>query len=190
MTLGLEPGTLVTGLLVFAARVADVSLGTLRTISIVQSRTRTAFFLGLLEITMWLAVIATVLQKVSTQPILGLFYALGFSFGNVAGIWLEKRLAFGDIVLRVICAHGGAELAQDIRADGFGVTVFHGEGMAGPVIELFIACRRRDLQAILRRVQRQAPQAFYITEPIGAVHKFNRPMIAPSTGWRSIGKKK
>lgn len=39
--------TLVLGLIIFVARVTDVTLGTLRTVSIVQGRTKMAFFLTL-----------------------------------------------------------------------------------------------------------------------------------------------
>ena len=37
------------GVLIFFARIIDVSVGTLRTISIVQGRTKVAFFLAFIE---------------------------------------------------------------------------------------------------------------------------------------------
>jgi len=42
--------TLLTGILIFCARVIDVSLGTLRTISIVQGKTQAAFSLEVCRI--------------------------------------------------------------------------------------------------------------------------------------------
>ncbi|MGB5895845.1 MAG: DUF5698 domain-containing protein, partial [Ignavibacteriaceae bacterium] len=54
----------ILGLIVFFVRIIDVSLGTLRTISIVQGRMVWAFVTGLFEISMWLLVITTVLQKI------------------------------------------------------------------------------------------------------------------------------
>jgi len=95
--MGMDLSTLLTGILVFLARVADVSMGTMRTISIVRGRTKTAFVLGFVEISLWLVVIAAVLASISSRPILGIFYALGFSTGNVAGILLERRIAFGQV---------------------------------------------------------------------------------------------
>lgn len=190
MEIGLDFGTILAGILIFLARVADVTLGTLRTISIVHGRTKAAFLLGFLEISVWLVVIAAVLNKIMSRPILGIFYALGFSAGNVVGIMLERRMAFGHTVLRVISPRDGKKMAQKIRESGYAVTTFEGEGMAGPVTELYVVCRRRDLKNIIPIVKSIAPDAFYITEQAGSVSKVYRPFMPPPTGWRAILKKK
>jgi uncharacterized protein YebE (UPF0316 family) len=85
----------ILGVLVFMARVVDVAVGTLRTISIIQGRTRAAFFLAFVETSIWLLVLCAVLPKVIELPLLGIFYAFGFATGNVVGILVEKRLATG-----------------------------------------------------------------------------------------------
>ena len=182
--------TLVLGVIIFVARVADVSLGTLRTVSIVQGRTKMAFLLGFVEINLWLVVISAVISKITTNPLLGFFYALGFSTGNVVGIMIEKRLAFGNLILRIISRNDGREMAEKIREIGYGVTVFEGEGMDGPVLELYIVCRRKDLSDILPFVMDSDPDAFYTTQPVGLVNRLYRPMLSPPTGWRATLKKK
>ncbi|RPJ44651.1 MAG: DUF2179 domain-containing protein [Candidatus Latescibacterota bacterium] len=190
MTLGLTWGTLLLGVLVFLARVLDVSVGTMRTISIVQGKTRLAFFLGLIEVSVWLVVVATVVNKVMQQPILGVFYAFGFSTGNVVGIKLERRIAFGHTVLRVITPERGEEMAAAVRGAGYPVTTFTGQGMAGPVMELYIVSRRRDLRRLVPIILDINPNAFYITEQAGSVSKLRRPFMTPRTDWRAIFKKK
>jgi uncharacterized protein YebE (UPF0316 family) len=114
--------TLGTGVLVFLVRIVDVSLGTIRTISTVQGRTRTAFLLGFVEVSMWLGVIAAIVNRVAERPVLGVFYALGFSTGNVVGILIERRLAFGHTVLRVFTSDRGAEFAAALREAGHPAT--------------------------------------------------------------------
>jgi len=183
-------GTIFIGILVFFARVADVSLGTMRTIAIVHGRTQVAFFLGFVEVTIWLVVIATVLQRVMAEPLLAAFYALGFSTGNVVGIKLEKSIAFGHTVLRVISPENGKLMAEKIRRAGYGVTTFLGEGLSGPVTELYVVCRRRELKRIIGMVNSIVPDAFYITEPAGQVSKIYRPIMQPLTGWRAAFKRK
>lgn len=190
LNIGLDFTTLVTGTLIFFARVTDVSMGTMRTISIVHGLTRRAFFLGLVEVTMWLIVISTVVNQISSKPILGFFYAFGFSAGNVVGIMLERRLACGDIILRVISIQNGNSMATRIRQSGYPVTTFQGEGMSGPVTELYVVCRRRDLNAILSNVKSIEPEAFYITEQAGSVSKIYRPSMQVPTGWRAVLKMK
>ncbi len=188
---GIDVGTIITGAIIFLARVVDVSLGTIRTISIVRGRTSTAFFLGFIEIIIWLAVIAAVLNDIMTKPLLGVFYAFGFSTGNVVGIMLERRVAFGHIVLQVISSRGeGAQLATAIRDAGYGVTTFEGQGMSGPVTLLYLAARRKDVSDLLAIVKREDPDAFYILELASSVSKIQRPMMPPATGWRAVFKKK
>jgi uncharacterized protein YebE (UPF0316 family) len=190
MGIRLDLATIVTGLLIFLARVTDVSVGTMRTISIVQGRTKTAFFLGLVEISVWLAAISTVLSKIVSQPVLGAFYAFGFAAGNVVGIELEKRIAFGHLVLRVVSSRHGEQIAARMRGIGYAVTTFPGEGMAGPVTLLYVVCRRRDLKCLIPIVRSIEPDAFYVTEQAGTVSKIRRPFMQQRTGWRAIFKKK
>ena len=181
---------LLLGIVIFIARVCDVSIGTVRTLVTVQGRSGVAFFLGLGEITLWLAAASTVITQVKDIPILGAFYALGFATGNFLGIWLERKIAFGSLILRVITAARGQEMAGALREMGQAVTVFTGEGLKGTVKELYIVCRRRDLRWILPLVKEKDPEAFYITERAGSVNKILRPVAVPATGWRAIFKKK
>ena len=126
---------LLTGIAIFLARIIDVSLGTLRTISIIQGRTWVSFWLGFGEIIIWLWVISTVIPQIKDIPILAIFYAFGFAFGNMVGIRIEKLLAFGHVIIRVISREHYSQMTKVLRQAGFGVTTFHGEGMNGPVVD-------------------------------------------------------
>jgi len=182
--------TLGIGVLIFLARVGDVSIGTIRTIVTVQGRSIVAFFLGIFELLIWITVVSTVIYKIKDQPILALFYAFGYATGNVVGIAVERRLALGTVILRVITRTAGNQLAGRIRGWGQPVTIFRGEGRNGPVDELYIACRRKHLNRILRIVREEDPDAFYVTEMARDVRKTVGPPYFTPTGWRSILKKK
>jgi uncharacterized protein YebE (UPF0316 family) len=182
--------TLLTGAAIFCARIIDVSLGTMRTIAIVQGRTRTAFVLGFFEVAVWITVISAVVSKIAENPTLTVFYALGFSTGNVVGIRLERRLAFGHAVLRVISPQNGERMAGAIRSCGCAVTTFQGWGRSGPVTELYVACRRKDLDEMIAAVRRIEPEAFYITELAGDVSKVCRYAAPEPTGWRAVLKRR
>ena len=186
----MDLGIILPGIIIFFARIADVSIGTVRTISVIHGRSTVAFFLGFLEVSIWLVVVAAVLNKIMDQPILGVFYALGFAAGNLVGIKLEHYLALGHIVLRVISQKSGKKLAEVIRDKEFRVTTFQGEGKYGPVTELYIVCRRRDLKRLMPLITSIDPEAFYITEQAGTVSKVYRPFMTSATGWRAILKKK
>ena len=186
----LDFNTLVTGLLIFTARIAEVSIGTVRIIVTIQGRSAIAFFLAIFELLIWITVVSTVIHKINAQPMLALFYAFGYATGNVVGIRLERKLALGFIILRVITRTAGKSLADRIRAMGQPVTVFRGEGMRGPVDELYIACRRRELKRILDVVKEEDPDAFYLTEMAHDIKKTVRPPYTPLNGHRLFLKRR
>ncbi len=186
----MDPETLLTGCFIFLARICDVSLGTVRTIITVQGRSVAAFFLAIFEILIWIAVVSTVVQEVHERPALALFYAFGFATGNLLGIALERRIALGHIVLRVFTRRAGAEIARRLRDAGQPVTLFRGEGMQGPIDELYIACRRRDLPRWLEAVSREDPEAFWVTDMPREICRFPRSGPAERGGWRAVFKRK
>jgi uncharacterized protein YebE (UPF0316 family) len=185
-----EVNTLLTGGLIFLARICDVSLGTVRTIVTVQGRSVVAFFLAIFEILIWISVVSTVVHQVGAQPILAVFYALGFATGNIVGIAVERKIALGFMVLRVFTRTSGKSMTDRLRAMGQPVTVFQGQGMQGPVEELYIACRRRNLRKLLGIVTSEDPEAFYTTEMARDVCRSARPFASECGGWRCVFKRK
>jgi len=181
---------LLTGLLVFLARVIDVTLGTLRTLSIVNGMMKTAFVLGFIEISLWLVVISKVMADIYESPVLGVFYSLGFATGSAVGIMIEKRIAFGHVVLRVIIPFSEKEVAQTVRDSGHALTTFDGEGMKGPITELCIACQKDEIGKILAIIKTEVPEPFYITEQAASMSRLYRPTLQDPTGWRAILKKR
>ena len=186
----MESSIILTGVFVFFARMCDVSLGTVRTIMIVQGRTSIAFVLALFEITIWLLVVNTVLSQINEQPILIAFYSFGYATGNVVGILVERRLAFGIVTLKLLTRSAGHEMAEFLRAKGLPVTVYLGEGMQGPISELYLVCNRRKLRWILPEVKKIDPKVFYILEPARDMSHVFKPLNTPVSGWRGWFNKK
>jgi uncharacterized protein YebE (UPF0316 family) len=185
----MEFSILQTGILIFFARVCDVSLGTIRTIATVQGRSVLAFFLGLFEVLIWITIVSTVVLHIKESPILVLFYAFGYATGNVVGILVERKLAFGLMVLRVITADNHQKMTDRLRNRGLAVTIFFGEGMNGTVTELYMAIRRKDLPWILSLVKEEDPHAFYITEHARDVSKSLKPISTTcNDGWSLLRK--
>ncbi|NUM53429.1 MAG: DUF2179 domain-containing protein [Candidatus Hydrogenedentes bacterium] len=184
----METSILLTGVLVFFARILDVAMGTLRTMMTVQGRTLIAFSLGFVEVIIWILVVSAVVSQIKESPALILFYAFGFASGNVVGILVEARLALGNVSLKVISRKEGNTLADKLRAAGQPVTVFAGMGMHGPVHQLFVVCRRRDVNHLLAVVKSVDANAFIITEMVKDVNKFLNPIRIPFDSLRSDSK--
>lgn len=178
------------GVGIFLLRTVDVSMGTLRTLAIVNGRMRLAFSMGFVEISIWLFVVAATLQSIAERPWLGLFYALGYSTGNVVGILAERRLPMGNVTLRIVAPKDGHEgLADELRAQGHGVTVFEGQGRSGLVLLIYTFMRKKALHRAMT-VLDPHPDAFYVVDYGGAANRIHQPGFATPTGWRMRVKKK
>lgn len=152
------------GCLIFFARICDVSLDTLRTIMIIEGMSFWAFITGFIEVIIWVFVISAVINHLNSSPILVFFYSLGFASGTAIGIYLEKKLCFGHVVIRIFSRNHGQKIAEKIRSSGQSVTIFQGEGLLGPVVELLVACRKKEAEKIIKIMTEEDPEGFYIFE--------------------------
>jgi len=175
-------------LVIVLARIADVSLGTIRTIMTIQGRRALALFISIFELLIWVFVVSRVIRDIQEQPAYGVAYALGFALGTYVGMTIERKLALGRQVVRII-TRNGPELAQALRAAGFVVTQFDGYGRDGPVQELFIEVERREVPNVISEALRQDPRCYYMVDDIR--HASSATLRArQAEGWRSILKQK
>jgi uncharacterized protein YebE (UPF0316 family) len=84
----------VTFWLIVLARITDVSLDTIRMISVIQGRRAFAALLGFFEAVVYICAVAKVLLNMN-QPVYAVAYGLGFAAGTYLGMVIEQRLAFG-----------------------------------------------------------------------------------------------
>ena len=156
---------IIIPLLIFLARVIDVSLGTLRIILVSKGAKRIAPVLGFFEILIWLLAIGQVMQNLTN--ITNYFaYALGFAFGNYIGIMIEQKLAMGMVVVQVITRRDASELINFLRLADFGLTVIEAKGGTGPVHILHTVTKRSNLPYVIEAIKNYNPKAFYSVEDI------------------------
>lgn len=94
-------------LLIFFARVFDVSLGTLRIIFTARGRRYLAPLLGFVEVFIWIVIVSQITRGADNLAAY-LAYAAGFAAGNYVGIWIDNRLAIGNLILRMILPDEGS----------------------------------------------------------------------------------
>lgn len=179
--------TLLMCLGIIIARTIDVSLGTLRTVFIVQGRRSLAWFLGFWEILIWVTVVSKVIQNLS-EPLYVISFALGFATGSAVGITLERWLAFGDQVIRVFTKEG-SRIAAQLRSEGLRAVVFPGDDEDGPIDMLFLEVPRRKTPDVTMYIRDIDPDCFYTIDDVQMV---SRPalLLHRPTGWRAVMKKK
>ena len=183
----MDSTVLLMSLGIMVARMVDVSLGTLRTVSIIQGRRAVAWGLGFIEILIWIFAVSRVMENLE-QPLYAVAYAFGFGAGNYVGITLEKWFAFGEQLLSIMTKQG-ANIASMLRTEGFLVTSFQVEDANGPMQLLCIESHRKDTHNIAQRARQLDPECVYL---INDIRTFSRPltMTQQPTGWRSTLKKK
>lgn len=146
-------------LFIFGLRLADVPIGTLKTVLMVRGMRTWATILGLIEVTVWITAIGRVMGQLDNPwNIAG--YALGYSAGTWLGMWIESRLAFGSVEVHTISMTKSSEVADAIRAFGYGVTQFEALGQSGPVSIVGTIAERKHLDGLLNRIREVDPSAF------------------------------
>jgi uncharacterized protein YebE (UPF0316 family) len=176
--------------LIFTFRIVDVSLGTLRTISVVQGRINLSVGLGFFEVLIWITAVSQVISGISSSPLLLVAYAGGFAAGNAVGILLERRLALGTVVVRLISPKAGLDLAATLRQHDYRLTTFAGEGRSGPVHMIYLTCPRRDLPQVIEIAHALDPKLFYAVETARERSSDLGSPLPYATGWRGLLKKK
>jgi len=152
-------------LLIFVARVADVTLGTLRIIFVSRGKRRLAPILGFFEVLIWIVAIGQLVQNLSSvTSYLG--YAAGFAAGNYVGMLIEDRLAIGTQVVRAIIPGNGEEVIRHLHDAGFGVTGVDGQGGTGPVKLIYAVVKRKHIKEVMRVIHDVHPKAFVTVEDV------------------------
>ncbi len=167
--------TIGIGLLIMLARMADVTIGTLRVISVIDGRMKTSFILGFLEVVIWLSVISVTLTRIEENPWLGLFFALGFSIGNVLGIWVERRIPLGNLTLRVVGGDEVRALAAELHERDLRTTLLKGEGFSGEKNMLFCFMPKGALPKVMPLLKSRRDQVFFTLDYGGISNKVLMP---------------
>jgi uncharacterized protein YebE (UPF0316 family) len=150
-------------LLIFCLRILDVSVGTLRVMYMVRGDRRKAVPLAFFESAIWVFAISRIMKEVDNWGNM-LAFAAGFAAGTLVGMTLDRWIASGFVLVRVISDE--VRLAGEIRSAGFGVTALSGEGRGGEQDILFIVALRRRGQELLELIRRVDDGAFVTIDPV------------------------
>jgi uncharacterized protein YebE (UPF0316 family) len=165
-------------LLIFFARVCDVSLGTIRIIFISKGIRYLAPLVGFFEVIIWLLAIGQIMQNLSNAYYY-LFYAAGFATGNYVGIIIEEKLSIGTVGIRIITKRDAKKLVDVLKEHKFSVSVVDGEGATGPIKIIFAVTPRQNISKIIKIVKANNPNAFYSIEDIRFVNETLEPYSSP-----------
>jgi uncharacterized protein YebE (UPF0316 family) len=161
----IRPALTFLPLLVFLAEMCVVTLGTVRIIFLSRGRKVLATGLGFFEVVIWLFAIGQIMQNL-TDVGCYVAFAAGFTAGNFCGVLIEKRLAIGTLVVRIITRRRADELVARLREAEYGVTSMDARGATGPVQVVFTVIPRRERENVVGIIKAFDERTFYSVEEI------------------------
>lgn len=171
--------------LIFCLRIVDVTLGTVRTISVVRGYVVLSVVLGFFEVLVWITAISQVMMNFGSNPFLALAYSFGFAAGNATGIWVERKLCIGTVVLQLLTTRGSDIIADYLRERANWVVTFTGKEANGRGTMTYAICRKRDLRDIIEFAKRYDDGVVYVVKPLLESGPELRHPLPHATGWRS-----
>ena len=156
---------------IFLLRLLDQTLGTLRALYVNKGKPLFGAGLGFIESAIWVVAISQVIKDLD-DPYLIIGYALGFASGTIVGSYIESTIGIGDVVIRIFSSKDDntKNVAKELRANGFGVTIINGEGMQGEVSILWCVAPRKKAKQVLNIVYEINPAAYVTTESTSPIN--------------------
>src|SRR6187431_429730 len=139
---------LLLPLLIFIARIFDVSINTIRIIYVLGGRRATATILGFFESFIWLMAIRQIFEHLDNW-ICYVAYPGGFAMGIFVGMIIEERIAYGKVIVRIITRKDVKELINYLNSKKFRYTHVDAQGPDGPENLVFAVLERDRLEQVL-----------------------------------------
>lgn len=161
---------LILPLLIFFARIIDVSIGTLRIMFVSKGKRKLAPFLGFFEVLVWILAISEIMQNLNNW-LCYVAYAAGFATGNYVGMLIEEKLALGVLIIRIITQRTADKLITTLTENGYGITIVDAQGKDKDVHIIYSIIQRHELKQVVEIIKEYNPKAFYSVEDVRFVHE-------------------
>lgn len=186
---------LLLPLLIFVARVADVTVATVKLMYVVNNARRIAALLGFVEALITIMALSRIMHEASHWSAFVAF-AAGFSTGTYVGMSIEAKLAYGSCMVRWFSKKLPADLLIELQQNHFRYSLVDADSHEGNIRVLHTVCKRKRLPELLALVERHLPNAQYTIEgtqrvspaladaplPVGSVDS----RASPASRWRVL----
>lgn len=159
---------LILPLLIFFARIGDVTISTIRIIFVMNGNRLIAPILGFFEAFIWLLAIGQIISNIDNVWSY-VAYAGGFAMGTFIGITIEEKLAFGKVVLRLFAPNNVDELIGFLEENDYRYSIIDAVGRKGKVNVVFMVVKRDSLKHLISNIDHFYPKAFYTIEGVKQV---------------------
>jgi uncharacterized protein YebE (UPF0316 family) len=170
-------------LLIFLARITDVSIGTIRIVMVAKGQKIIAPILGFFEVLIWLLAISKIMQNLDNW-VCYVAYGAGFATGNYIGMIIEEKLAMGIVQLQIITRRDAQDLIEKLKTEGYGITHQEAHGAIEEVSIIYSIIKRTELAHVVDIIRIYNPNAFYSIADVKFVNKGLYSQVNPMQYWR------
>lgn len=147
-------------IIIFFARVIDVSLATFVTVLTVKGKRALATIIGFIDVLIWFLVVKEALNTDIKSIWIAFSYAGGYALGTFIGTTLSNKLIDGKISAQVIINSDSINEVEKIRKAGFAVSQIDCTGKDNAKkLMLFIELDKKhldDLKDIINKIDKDA----------------------------------
>ncbi len=157
-------------LIIFAAKVTENALGTLRLIVVANGKKRIGAFLQFIIALIWITVTGVVIVGISEDPFKILFFAFGSGVGSLVGSIIEEKMAMGSNALNAIVDKTlEPQISLALREMGFAVTSIDAQGKDRERKLLIIVTSRRKRKKVVDIIEQIDNRAMVFSENLAAI---------------------
>lgn len=177
---------LLVSLLIFVLQATNITVGSLRVMMLVRGNRLAAGGLALIESLVWVYAAGQVINDLA-NPVKVISYVLGFSVGTMVGVTVERWMALGKTLLRIVAPVSSPQVVDELRARGYYATVLNGEGRDGDVRVIFSVIPRKKMRVLEELVLKINPQAFVTFEETRTLGLMRAHMTVPQGALVTLG---
>jgi len=155
-------------LLIFIARIIDVTIGTIRIVMVSKGQKFWAPLLGFFEMLIWLIAISRIFENLDNW-VCYFAFAAGFGAGNFIGLRIEEKLAMGIVKIQIITSTNAKLLIDNLKKAGYGITHHDAKGASEDVSIIYSIIKRTQLPSVIDTIKTSNPNAFYSIEDVRTV---------------------
>lgn len=155
--------------MVFMGKLTEVSIASLRTQLIVKGQRIAGALLACIEYVMWFVIASVALNKYSSDPLMVVLLTVSFALGQIAGSFIEEKMALGNCMLNMIFVEESKAMsaAALLRANGFSLTTFMGQGIGESERTIaMMTVRRKNLSLVKRLIHGVDPKVVISVTPM------------------------
>lgn len=110
---------------IFAARILDVSLGTIKTVFIIKEKKLISTIIAFIEVFIWFEVARSAINTDINSIFIPISYSLGYASGTFIGSYISSHYIKGHLNINIISSKITKKHINILKENGYGVSVIN-----------------------------------------------------------------